>query len=190
MRVLDAAAGLFLRDGFAATSIEAISAKAGVSKRTLYARFPDKEAVFLAVAQRLIAAWLTGFDAAVEAAPSLDAALLAAGWRMLAVALTPSALALHRLMVAEARRFPELADALRDAGARSGIERVGRVLRAHRPDDSPARIAFLAEQFQHLVLAGPQARAIGLGESLDREALEAWCRDSVALFLRGLSMPA
>ena len=161
-----------------------------MSKRTLYARFPDKEAVFLAVARRLIAAWLTGFDAAVDSAPSLDAALLAAGRRMVAVALTPSALALHRLMVAEARRFPELADALRDAGARAGIERVGRVLRAHRPDDSPGRIAFLAEQFQHLVLAGPQARAIGLGENLDREALEAWCRDSVALFLRGLSAPA
>ena len=177
-----------MRDGFAATSIEAISGKAGVSKRTLYARFSDKEAVFLAVAQRLVAAWLTGFDAAVEGAPSL-AALLAAGQRIVAVALTPSALALYRLMVAEAKRFPELANALRDAGARAGVERVGRVLRAHRPDDSPARIAFLAEQFQHLILAGPQARAVGLGESLDREALDAWCRDSVALFLRGLSAP-
>ncbi len=157
-----------------------------MSKRTLYARFADKEAVFLAVAQRLIGAWLTGFDAAVEAAPSLDAALLAAGRRMLAVALTPSALALRRLMVAEAGRFPELAEALRDAGARAGIEGVGRVLCVHRPDDDPARLAFLAEQFQHLVLAGPQARAIGLGESLDARALDAWCRDSVALFLRGL----
>lgn len=187
--MLDAAAGLFLRDGFAATSIEAISARAGVSKRTLYARFPDKEAVFLAVAQRLIATWLTGFDAAMEGAPSLDAALLAAGRGMVAVALTPPALALHRLMVAEAGRFPELAEALREAGARAGVERVGRVLRAHRPDDDPARLAFLAEQFQHLVLAGPQARAVGLGESLDAEALDAWCRDSVALFLRGLGAP-
>lgn len=188
-RVLDAAAVLFLRDGFAATSIEAISARAGVSKRTLYARFCDKEAVFLAVAQRLIASWLAGFDAAVEGAPSLDGALLAAGRGMLAVALTPTALALHRLMVAEAGRFPELAEALREAGARSGVERVGRVLRAHRPDEDPARLAFLAEQFQHLVLAGPQARAIGLGETLDDPALDAWCRDSVALFLGGLAAP-
>lgn len=157
-----------------------------MSKRTFYARFAGKEAVFLAVVQRLIGAWLTGFDAAVEGASSLDAALLAAGRRMLAVALTPSALALHRLMVAEAGRFPELAAALRDAGARTGVERVGRVLHAHRPDDDPARLAFLAEQFQHLVLAGPQGRAVGLGKSLDAEALDAWCRDSVALFLRGL----
>lgn len=184
--MLDAAAGLFLRDGFAATSIEAIATAAGVSKRTLYARFAGKEAVFLAVVQRLIGTWLTGFDAAVEAAPSLEAALLAAGQRMLAVALTPSALALHRLMVAEAGRFPELATALRDAGARTGIERLCRVLQMHCPDADPASLAFLAEQFQHLVLAGPQSRAIGLGKRLEAPALEAWCRDSVALFLQGL----
>jgi TetR/AcrR family transcriptional regulator, mexJK operon transcriptional repressor len=177
---------LFLRDGFAATSIEAIAGEAGVSKRTLYARFAVKEAIFVAVVRRLIGAWLQGFDAAVEAAPSLEAALMAAGQRMLAVALTPAALSLHRLVVAEAGRFPELAMALRDGGARSGIERLCRVLHGHRPDASPARLAFLAEQFQHLILAGPQARAIGLGESLDEEALDAWCADSVALFLRAL----
>jgi AcrR family transcriptional regulator len=177
---------LFLRDGFAATSIEGIASTAGVSKRTLYARFAAKQAVFVAVVRRLIGAWLQGFDAAVEGAPSLEAALLAAGQRMLAVALTPSALALHRLVVAEAGRFPDLASALRDAGSRSGIERLCRILHTHRPDASPARLAFLAEQFQHLILAGPQARAIGLGESLDAAALEAWCAESVTLFLKAL----
>ena len=136
--------------------------------------------------QRLIGTWLTGFDAAMEGAPSLDAALLTAARRMLAVALTPSALALHRLVVAEAGRFPELATALRDGGARVGIERLCRVLHTHWPDASPARLAFLAEQFQHLVLAGPQARAIGLGERLTADALEGWCRDSVTLFQQAL----
>ncbi len=177
---------LFLRNGFAATSIEAIASMAKVSKRTLYARFAAKQAVFVEVVRRLIAAWLQGFDAAVEGAPSLEAALLAAGRRMLEVALTPEALALHRLVVAEAGRFPELATALRDGGARSGIERLYCVLRTHRPNASPTELAFLAEQFQHLMLAGPQGRAIGLGESLDADALEAWCADSVALFLRAL----
>lgn len=185
-RILDAAAALFLQNGFAATSIEAISANAGVAKRTLYARFPSKEAVFLAVAERLIGTWLTGFDAAMEAAPSLEAALLTAGHHMLAVALTPSALALHRLMVAEAGRFPELAAALRDSGARVGIERLCRVLHSYRPNVSPGHLAFLAEQFQHMVLAGPQARALGLDERLDAPALAAWCRDSAALFLRAI----
>ena len=130
--------------------------------------------------------WLTGFDAAMEGAPSLEAALLTAGRHMLAVALTPSALALHRLMVAEAGRFPELATALRDSGARVGIERLCHLLGRHCPEASPRHLAFLAEQFQHMVLAGPQARALGLGECLDADALAAWCRDSAALFLRAV----
>lgn len=180
------AAVLFLRDGFAATSIEGIAVAARVSKRTLYARFAAKDAVFVAVVQRLVGIWITGFDAALDGASTLEAALMAAGQRMLAVALTPSALALHRLVVAEAARFPQLAEALRDGGSRSGIERLCRVLHAHRPDLGPAQLEFLAEQFQHLVLAGPQARAVGLGERLDDDALERWCRDSVVLFLQAL----
>lgn len=182
---MDAAAGLFLRDGFAATSVEGIAAAAGVSKRTFYARFPDKQAAFLAVVRRLVGNWLVGFDAALEGTPTLHDALLAAGRGMLAVALTPQALALHHLVVAEAGR-PEIGAALRAGGARSGIERLCRILNAHRPDLPPARLAFLAEQFQHMILAGPQARAIGLGPPMDGDALDAWCRDSVALFLRAL----
>ena len=188
-RILDAAAGLFLRDGFAATSIEGIAATAGVSKRTFYARFPGKEAVFLAVVQRLVGTWLAGFDAALDSAPSLEAALLAAGNRMMDVALTPSALALHRLVAAEAGR-PEVGAALQAGGARAGVERLRRLLRHHRPGLDPARAVFLAEQFQHLVLTGPQARASGLGVPLDAAARAAWCRDSVALVLHGLDGPA
>lgn len=185
-RILDVAALLFLRDGFAATSIEGVAVAARVSKRTLYARFPAKEAVFDAVVRRLIGIWLTGFDAAVEGAPTLEAALMAAGRRMLAVALTPSALALHRLVVAEAARFPALAAALREGGARAGIERLHHLLHTHCPEIDAVRLAFLAEQFQHLILAGPQGRAIGLGEPLDADALEAWCGNSVVLFLQAL----
>jgi len=149
-----------------------------VSKRTFYARFPDKQTAFLAVVRHLVSTWLIGFDAALEGVPTLDNALLA-------VALTPQALALHRLVVAEAGR-PEIGAALQAGGSRSGVERLCRILHAHRPDLPLARLAFLAEQFQHLVLAGPQARAIGLGPPMDGDAMDAWCGDSVAFFLRAL----
>ena len=186
-RILDAAAELFLRQGYAATSIEAIATTAGVSKRTLYARFRDKGAIFPAVVGRLIAAWLAGFEGKIGAAATLEAALDAAAAEMLAVALTPQALALHRLVTAEAGRFPELAAALREGGAAAGIERLARLLQAHAPRAVPTQVIFWAEQFQHLVIAGPQSRALGLGEPLDAAALAAWRHDSVALFLRGMA---
>ena len=156
-----------------------------MSKRTFYARFRDKQAVFLAVVQRLIGHWLVGFDAALHGTPTLSDALLAAAHGMVAVAMEPQALALYRLMVSEANR-PEVAEAMQAGGSRAGIERLCRILHMHAPLIPPPRLAFLAEQFQHLVLAGPQARAIGLGPPLDQDGLDAWCRDSVALFLRAL----
>ena len=177
------ATGRLLRDGYAATSLEGVAAEAGVSKRTLYARFPGKDALALAVVRRLVEGWMPGFDAMLEG--PLECALLAAARRIAAVALTPDALAMHRLVVAEAARFPALAHAVRDGGSRNGVEALARLLRAHRPALPAAQLGFLAEQFQHLVVAGPQARA-GLSGPPGAVELDRWCRDSVALFLRGL----
>ena len=52
--ILDAATELFLGHGFGATSIEAVAQRVRVSKRTLYHRFPDKEALFAAVVHRIV----------------------------------------------------------------------------------------------------------------------------------------
>ena len=182
-RILQIATTRLLRDGFAATSLEGVANEAGVSKRTLYTRFPDKGVLALAVVRRLVEGWLPGFDALLEG--PLEVALLAAARRIVAVALTPDALALHRLVVAEAARFPALALAVRNGGSRAGVDAVIRLLGACRPALPVPLLAFLAEQFQHLVTAGPQARA-GSCAPLSADELDLWCRDSVALFLRGL----
>ena len=47
--IVKAALELFLRDGFARTSVDAIADEAGVSKRTIYNHFGDKENLFLSV---------------------------------------------------------------------------------------------------------------------------------------------
>src|SRR5579871_4959390 len=65
-RILDAATSLFLRDGYAATSMESIAAAAGVSKRTLYKRFPEKPALLRAAIAALIEKWLPGLDGSLE----------------------------------------------------------------------------------------------------------------------------
>jgi AcrR family transcriptional regulator len=180
-RILDAATALFLRDGYGATSLEAVAAMAGVSKRTLYARFAGKAALLQVVVARLVARWLPPFDTGLGQASGLEAALLAAARVMLATALVPEALALHRLIIAEIGRFPELALVLRDAGAGVGVERLSRVLAQAGIADP----AWAAEQFMALVLSVPQRRAMGLGGALDAAAQEDWAKGAVALFLRG-----
>lgn len=185
-RIVEAASRLFLRDGYATTSVEAITALAGVSKRTFYARFDDKSAVFLAVVRVLIRAWLSGFDESLSSAETLQDALMSASYKMLDVALTSTALALHVLVTAEAMRLPELAEALREGGANSGVTRVAALLLAHKPYLSAEQAGFAAEQFQSLVVSAPQRRALGLGKPLDAAARDRWCRSSVALLLHGL----
>src|SRR6202047_2647433 len=108
-RILDVATMLFLGHGFGATSIEAVAKRAGISKRTFYHRFSGKERLFEAVLRRLMARWLPAFDAALLSPASLEDALRGSAEHMLKIALTPEALALHRMIIHEAQRFPALA---------------------------------------------------------------------------------
>src|ERR1700688_3552419 len=128
-RILDVATALFLGDGYGATSIEAVAKRAGISKRTFYHRFRGKEELFEAVVRRLIERWTPPFDATLFEALSLAETMRRAGEHMLGVALTPEALALHRIVIAEAPRFPGLARILHELGAATGIERIGGVLK-------------------------------------------------------------
>ena len=186
-RILDVATALFLGDGFGATSIEAVAKRAGISKRTFYHRFRGKEVLFEAVVRRLIARWTPPFDAALFEAPSLAETLRRSAEHMLGVALTPEALALHRMVIAEATRFPGLARILHELGAAAGIERIARVLeqRIAGGELRPIDPRFAAEQFILMVVSGPRRRALGLGAPLSPAELRDWVDQSVGLFLDG-----
>ena len=67
--ILDAAEDLFLTDGFSATGIETIAKQANTSKATVYARFNSKEALFIAVSNRVLN---THFSPIILAAGSLQ----------------------------------------------------------------------------------------------------------------------
>jgi len=186
-RILDVAEKLFLGHGFGATSIEAVAKHAGISKRTFYHRFPGKERLFEAVVRRLIEHWLPPFDTTVLAAPNLADALRHTAEYMLKIALTPEALALHRLVIHEAQRFPSLARIMYELGAASGIERIARHLEPRIQSGELRKIdpRFAAEQFILSVVTGPQRRALGLGTPLTPDELSIHAGNAVALFLDG-----
>jgi TetR/AcrR family transcriptional regulator, mexJK operon transcriptional repressor len=196
-RILEVATRAFLTQGYAATSIETTAATAGVAKRTLYARWRDKPALFRAVLERLLAPWLATPEPPPPEPPTpgrqppaadrLETILTQTALRALAVALQPDALALHRLMIAESGRFPELAEMVRQSGAAAGMARIATLLAAEIMAGRLAQLdpAIAAEQFLHLVLTGPQRRALGLAPPLDAAAEAAWARQAVALFLHG-----
>jgi TetR/AcrR family transcriptional repressor of mexJK operon len=110
--IMNAATTLFLRHGYLGTSMDDIAALAGVSKQTVYTHFADKERLFT----DLIRGNTDRVDEFVAAMPDMlqDPVDLAQDMRELArrcikSVIQPEVLQLRRLVIGEARRFPELA---------------------------------------------------------------------------------
>jgi TetR/AcrR family transcriptional regulator, mexJK operon transcriptional repressor len=120
-----AALRLFLRDGYERTSVDAIAAEAGVSKRTVYNRYGDKENLFLSVLRDTYDSMMATFRGIAEkhlgelADVQQDLTAFA-----LEVALTlttaPDRIALVRLIMSEAPFFPALIRAERGTATMSG----------------------------------------------------------------------
>jgi TetR/AcrR family transcriptional repressor of mexJK operon len=186
--ILDTATAMFLSQGYGATSIEALAKAAGISKRTFYHRFEHKAALFGAVVQRLIMRLQPTDNARLFQGDTPDEVLTRLARIILRAVLTPEALALHRMVVGDASRFPELAGILGNQGARQdAVNRIAGLMQQYI-EQKIIRLAdseFAAEQFLHMVIAVPQRRALGIGAAMDAVELEAWASRSVALFLDG-----
>ncbi|RYL98057.1 TetR/AcrR family transcriptional regulator [Sphingobium fuliginis] len=124
-RILDAAAHLFRREGFSGTSMDAIAALARMSKRTLYAGFPDKRAVLEAVLEQFIARRFAMIERIGREAASDEAILTRMVGALNAMATDEDALAMYRLLVAEATNLPALAL----AANRNGLTQAQAMLR-------------------------------------------------------------
>lgn len=189
-RILDVATELLLSHGYGATSIEAIARRARVSKRTFYHRFSDKPALMSAVVVRLIDSLRPPAHVPLIEGEQLEPILVHLGSLILHAALTPRVLQLQRLIVAESRRFPELAAAVAKAGGRQeAVALIGDLLMRHARGAplAPPDAAFAAHQFLQMIVSLPQLRAIGLGAPMSPEELDAWLRNTVALFLGGVA---
>lgn len=111
-----AAARVFLRDGYAGASMDAIAREAGVSKATLYSHFRDKEDLFGAIARSNCQQFAVDVQASAAAGRPPAAVLRTLARHFLAIMLSKDMLALYRILVAEAHRFPALGRAVQNAG--------------------------------------------------------------------------
>ena len=187
-RILEVATELFLAEGYGSTSIEAVATRAGISKRTLYHRFDDKSALFAAVVHEIIAQIRPPAGVPlIEGATLLDVLRRLAGM-ILRAALSPKALALHRLVTAESARFPELVRAVHGDGSTREATTLISGLLARDLRDSKLNAdnrAFAAQQFIFMIVSLPQRRAVGYGTPMTAAELDAWADKTVALFLNG-----
>lgn len=113
--ILAAARREFLEKGFGDTTMAGVAAAAGVSVATLYRHARSKEELFEAVvALRHDPQQLAAGLAHIASLPLKDA-LVFFGGGMLGMMVSPEVLAMHRMVIAEAERFPHLGRAVFDA---------------------------------------------------------------------------
>ncbi|MEU7474731.1 TetR/AcrR family transcriptional regulator [Lentzea sp. NPDC042327] len=103
--IVDAATALFLESGYDKTSLARIADAAGVSKATLFKQFPTKAELFDAIVTDY---WRSDDGALTPPPGDPGAGLTALGNRYVALLTRPGMVALFRIVIAEAPRFPEL----------------------------------------------------------------------------------
>jgi len=189
--VIDAARTLFLRHGYAGTTMEEIAAAAGLTKRTVYNNYGGKDALFREIVADVLAyaeAFARGlheeFTVGVTAA-NLRATLDDLARRLALGIVRPEVIALRRLLIGEARAFPGLGaeyfdrapgqvlDALASGFARLGRRGVLRVGDGRRA----------AAQFAYLVAGEALDRAMLVGTTPPKAAVIAAAREGVETFV-------
>jgi AcrR family transcriptional regulator len=130
-RLRTAAVDAFTTHGFEGTTMEAVAAAAGISKRTLYAKYPDKRALFTAVVPWALAQLPLRDEVLDLPDDDLAASLRTIGEAVLASVTHPQAVKLRRLAMLEAHRFPEFADAGNLDAWRQSVQLVVDLLAVH-----------------------------------------------------------
>ncbi|HWI87574.1 MAG TPA: TetR/AcrR family transcriptional regulator, partial [Sphingomonas sp.] len=114
--ILEVAERSFRERGFADTSMSTIAAELGGSKTTLWSYFPSKDDLFGAVIDSKIESFRAELDTALIPTSDTAAALSRFGHVLLDKILSPQSIALHRLIVGEAERFPTMGEAFATRG--------------------------------------------------------------------------
>jgi len=167
--LLEAALALFVEKGFAATRMEEVAAQAGVSKGTLYLYYPSKEELFKAVVRESIGTKIAEGVSELGKHQGSMAALLT--WMLWSwwerMGLTPAG-GIHKIMMSEARNFPELAAFYNDEVIEPSCELLAEVMRRgiasgeFRDVDPDAAVMVMIGPVLHLVLHQHSIGAAGI----------------------------
>jgi AcrR family transcriptional regulator len=190
--ILGAAEELFLAQGYLGTGMDEVAARARVSKPTIYAHFGGKEALFVEVVSTMTGGASDQVqNRTTEVDDDVAGGLRAFATRQLTIVLDPRLLRLRQLVIGEAPRFPELAEALFTAGPARAIGELTRLVTAYagrgllRVDD--ARVA--ATHLNWLIMGAPlnEAMLLGHGAVPGHEALRRHVEEVVRIFVAAYS---
>ena len=189
-QVLDAAVELFLANGFDQTSMDAIAARAGVSKTTVYAHYADKVALFRAVVERSAVSLAVELDhTRLLVTDDAEAKLTQIIVNVLEATTAPEFLAFLRVIITENTRHPDLTRVMQDAGSPDLIGLVAEALeeQAATRGYSLSDPRMFATLLLRMAVSGPQLDSLLFTKFRPAPSLlEAHARWVVTVFLRGI----
>lgn len=146
-KIIQAASEAFLQNGYQNTSMENIAALAGVAKQTLYNHFGNKDALFVAVVDRMCSCEDEQMRSTTTTSKNVEEVLRHYAQRKLADLTSIENTAMFRMMISEAIRFPDLGEMF----FREGLEK-----------DRLLLVDFLTRQKQagHLDVDDPEMAAL------------------------------
>lgn len=165
--ILEAARRIFIRDGYEAANIRSIAIESGFSKPTLYANFGSKE--------RLFEALITNTCAQIKP-PEIHIASNLSARRILTqlaenyrrTVLSPEFIEFYRLVISEAKRFPELGAIFYRCGPQASRKVLTDLLKQLGEQNILPQIKdpeTAAEQFEALILEPIKVRAFLLTDT-------------------------
>jgi len=191
--ILKAAASVFFEQGYAATSIDAIIARLGGSKRNIYNEFGSKEGLFTALVSEAAENALEVLAVENIGSRDLEGSLREFGRRLLGIYMSPTLIGVLRTVMAEASRFPELAKAFYEKGPARTSDRLTSVLETARAsgeiDVPDCRMA--ADHFVGMLRDNLHLRVLlGLQDPPEAKEAEAIVATVVSIFLKGVRAEA
>lgn len=171
--ILSTARRMFLDGGYDAVAMENIATVTGVSKGTLYARYPSKEALFTAVIEECVRDWSQTSSQQDHLLTDDIGERLHHYGRTIARSLSqPEVHAFQRLLLASSDRFPELAMAMYETGYLYIVRLIGRDIgQAAERDGIPARDPEGVARLFVAAIAGWRWQEGGAGPVSEQEML-------------------
>lgn len=185
--ILEAAAELFLEKGFDATTIDDVAARAGASKPTVYRHFDDKETLYAAFIRHQCDLHRCQIFSVDLTSDDVRANLTRVARHYIDLIFHPTSIAIFRVSIAQAQRFPDLGRAFYEAGPAAGARRMGQMLagavaRGHLRIDDIDAAAF---EFIELCKAEHFYKVqFGITPGIDEATRQAIAARTVDTFLR------
>ena len=190
--ILDASREVFLNNGYLSASMDQVAALADVSKVTVYKHFSDKPSLFIAaVTDAIEEAEATSRSLVDHLGQSVDleADLRTFARRHIMVVTQPHLIRMRRMIIAEATRFPELANTWHQAGpARAHAKLAAQIEQLTGRGLLQAADPLLAAQhLNYLILSVPvnEAMFTGRDQPYNRRQLRRYADEAIRVFMAG-----